>query len=48
MIAELHGNTNLEYCRKCGKEFMRDFSVRNKNNKVHDHVTFRNCNICGE
>eukprot|EP00658_Telonema_sp_P-2_P059665 TRINITY_DN4881_c0_g1_i16.p1 TRINITY_DN4881_c0_g1~~TRINITY_DN4881_c0_g1_i16.p1 ORF type:complete len:444 (+),score=109.20 TRINITY_DN4881_c0_g1_i16:110-1441(+) len=24
-LAELHGNTNLEYCGWCGKEYMRDF-----------------------
>lgn len=27
-ITELHGNTNLELCHKCGKDYMRDFSVR--------------------
>lgn len=25
LLAELHGNTNLEYCGWCGKEYMRDF-----------------------
>ena len=28
-IAELHGNTNLEICTKCQREFLRDFRVRN-------------------
>ena len=27
-LCELHGNRNLEYCVKCGKEYMRDFGVR--------------------
>jgi len=28
-ISEVHGNTNLEICDKCGKDYMRDFRVRN-------------------
>lgn len=28
-IAELHGNTNLEICEECGREYMRDHRVRN-------------------
>ena len=27
-IAELHGNTNLEVCEDCGREYMRDTRVR--------------------
>ena len=27
-ITEVHGNTNLEICQKCGKDYMRDFRVR--------------------
>lgn len=41
-LAELHGNTNLEVCEMCGKEYMRDFRVRNAQ-KVHDHRTGRKC-----
>ena len=41
-LAEVHGNTNLEICRKCKKEYMRDFRVRSAQ-KVHDHETGRFC-----
>lgn len=41
-LTEVHGNTNLEVCLKCGKEYMRDFRVRNAQ-KVHDHNTGRKC-----
>jgi len=48
MIAELHGNTNLEICTKCNREFLRDFRVRNAQ-AVHDHKTGRKCDdpLCG-
>jgi len=43
-LAELHGNTNLEICRKCGKQFLRDFDVCSYyNNK---HKTGRQCSKC--
>jgi len=42
MLAELHGNMNLEVCKTCKKEYMRDYCVRN-NPHVHFHETFRNC-----
>ena len=41
-MAELHGNTILEKCLKCKKEYLRDFRVRNAQ-KVHDHKTGRKC-----
>ena len=41
-LAELHGNNNLEICKKCGKEYMRDFGVRN-NPDVYSHETGRYC-----
>lgn len=27
-LAELHGNSNLEQCRTCKREYLRDFSTR--------------------
>jgi NAD-dependent SIR2 family protein deacetylase len=41
-LAEVHGNTNLERCKRCGKEYMRDHRVRTAQ-KVHDHLTGRKC-----
>ncbi|OMJ87670.1 hypothetical protein SteCoe_10597 [Stentor coeruleus] len=41
-LSEVHGNTNLEICVKCKKEYMRDFRVRTAQ-KVHDHETGRLC-----
>ena len=41
-IYELHGNTNLEVCQKCGKDYMRDFRVREAQ-KNFDHKTSRVC-----
>ena len=45
-MAEVHGNTNLEKCEKCHKEYLRDFKVRNAN-KVHNHKTGRRCDDPG-
>jgi NAD-dependent SIR2 family protein deacetylase len=42
----VHGNTILEKCAKCGKEYLRDFKVRNAK-KVHDHFTGRKCDDPG-
>ena len=46
-IAELHGNSNVERCLKCGMEYMRDYGVRN-NPHVHMHETGNFCDnpIC--
>lgn len=41
-MSELHGNRNLEMCKKCGSEYMRDFRVRNAQ-KEHSHATGREC-----
>ena len=47
MLSEVHGNTNLEICEICGKEYMRDHRVRTAQ-KVHEHRTGRKCdnNAC--
>ncbi|CAF0742936.1 unnamed protein product [Didymodactylos carnosus] len=42
MLAELHGNSNLEYCQKCGIKYLRDYRTRTAG-KVHDHNTGRIC-----
>ena len=45
-LSELHGNTNLEVCKDCGREHMRDYRVRNSTKHgVHD--TGRKCNTPG-
>lgn len=41
-LAELHGNTYLEKCVKCGKKYMRDFRTRTAR-QVHNHLTGRHC-----
>ncbi len=41
-ISEVHGNTNLEKCVSCSKEYMRDFRCREAMT-VHDHKTSRQC-----
>ncbi len=45
-ISELHGNSNKEICSSCGKEYLRDFRVRNAVG-VHDHLTGRRCTAPG-
>ncbi|KAK2008079.1 DHS-like NAD/FAD-binding domain-containing protein [Colletotrichum eremochloae] len=48
-ISELHGNSNREYCKDCGKEYIRvDFrAVATYEKTVHDHRTGRKCAVCG-
>ena len=45
-LSELHGNTNLEICMKCGREHMRDYRVRTAQ-RCHDHKTGRKCDTPG-
>ena len=42
LLAELHGNANVEKCRMCRKEYLRDYGVRN-NPHVHMHETGNLC-----
>ncbi|KAI1799712.1 DHS-like NAD/FAD-binding domain-containing protein [Daldinia bambusicola] len=47
-ISELHGNNNREYCKDCGKEYIRDFrAVAPYKKTVFDHRTGRKCASCG-
>ncbi|KAK4184316.1 DHS-like NAD/FAD-binding domain-containing protein, partial [Podospora australis] len=47
-ISEVHGNSNREYCKDCGQEYMRDFrAVATYEKTVHDHRTGRTCALCG-
>jgi len=47
-ISELHGNSNIEQCVNCGKEYLRDFDASASYQcSVHDHRTGRTCVLCG-
>ncbi|CAG9936453.1 unnamed protein product [Clonostachys rosea f. rosea IK726] len=47
-ISELHGNSNREYCKDCGKDYIRDFhATATYETSIHDHRTGRNCSRCG-
>jgi len=41
-LSEVHGNTNLEYCRNCGKQYLRDYRCRVINRSA-SHLTGRKC-----
>jgi len=41
-LAELHGNTYVEKCKVCHKEYLRDYEVRT-NDHVHRHETGTRC-----
>jgi len=45
-ISELHGNTNLEICEECGREYLRDHRVRVAQ-KCKEHRTGRKCESPG-
>ncbi|KAL1845387.1 hypothetical protein Daus18300_014552 [Diaporthe australafricana] len=48
IISELHGNSNREYCKDCGKDYIRDFrATAPDESPVHDHRTGRKCAVCG-
>ena len=42
-MAELHGNTNLESCTVCKRQYMRDFRARTIEEDNHEHLTGRTC-----
>ncbi|KAI2617602.1 DHS-like NAD/FAD-binding domain-containing protein [Hypomontagnella submonticulosa] len=47
-LSELHGNNNREYCKECGKEYIRDFrAVASQEKTIHDHRTGRKYALCG-
>ena len=41
-LTELHGNTNLEHCISCGKNYLRDYRVRTAE-VATEHKTGRLC-----
>jgi len=45
-IAELHGNQNLEICKDCCAQYLRDYSTRRPGNAVTNHETGRFCSKC--
>lgn len=47
-ISELHGNSNREHCKDCGKDYIRDFrAVGTYEKGDDDHATGRKCAKCG-
>ncbi|KAK5697343.1 hypothetical protein LTR97_007480 [Elasticomyces elasticus] len=46
-ISELHGNSNREFCMRCGTEYLRDFrAVASHEKTVFNHRTGRRCALC--
>jgi len=45
-LSELHGNTNLEFCCWCGKEYLRDFDCCH-GSAAASHETGRRCSVPG-
>jgi NAD-dependent SIR2 family protein deacetylase len=46
-LSELHGNSNLEVCQRCGTEYLRDFrAVASHEKTVYNHRTGRKCAMC--
>jgi len=45
-ISELHGNSNIEYCIKCGRKYLRDFACF-RITRSSDHYTGRHCDVPG-
>jgi len=41
-LTELHGNTNLEHCLACGRNYLRDFRARTSE-VATEHRTGRKC-----
>jgi len=47
-LSELHGNSNLESCKNCNMEYLRDFdATASYAFDTHDHRTGRRCLKCG-
>jgi NAD+-dependent protein deacetylase sirtuin 6 len=46
-ISELHGNTNMEFCKTCGRKFYRNYRTRTAT-QVHNHETGRKCECGGK
>lgn len=46
-ISELHGNTNMEFCKTCGRKYYRNYRTRTAT-QVHNHETGRKCDCGGK
>ena len=43
-LFELHGNSNVEKCVKCGHEYLRDYDVYSGMGLLHYTGRYRHCN----